>query len=822
MFNFIKSIFNSNEKELKSLQPIVDEVNSLEQSMKNLSNSDLRAKTDEFRERLNHGESLDDILPESFAVVREAAQRSTQEKFRHFDVQLIGGIVLHQGKISEMKTGEGKTLAATLPAYLNALGGKGVHIVTVNDYLAKRDSEWMGQIYKFLGLSVGVILNGMNPTERRKAYNADITYGTNNEFGFDYLRDNMTYHIEDLVQRDLNYAILDEVDSILIDEARTPLIISGPVQESTDEYRKFNRIIPRLEKDRDFEIDEKNKIVQVTEVGIARVEKILKIDNLYDNEHVKILHQLNQALKAHALMKKDRDYIVKDGEVKIVDEFTGRIMEGRRYSEGLHQAIEAKEGVVVNKENQTLASITYQNYFRMYNKLAGMTGTAATEEEEFIKIYGMEVVVIPTNKPMIRNNMPDRIYRSQSGKFNSVIDEIQERHKNGQPVLVGTVDIEKSELLSRYLKKKGITHNVLNAKNHEREAEIIKDAGQKYSVTISTNMAGRGTDIVLGEGVRELGGLHILGTERHESRRIDNQLRGRSGRQGDPGSSQFFVSLEDDLLRIFGSDNITLIMDKIGMDDEQVIEHKMINSSLERAQRKVEGRNFEIRKAILEYDDIMNKQREIIYSQRRQVLNSEDLKEVILGMWEKMINDLIESYLSDNLHHDDWDLGAIVKYISQFALSHRIVEAELKEKEKDDIKKIILESGLRSYEEQEKKLGEEIMLNLSKFLVLQIIDRRWMTHLDNMDELRQGIGLRAYGQKDPLIEYKFESFDMFNEMTASIREDIFKYLFRIEIKEKVSSPVSINLNYNKTDESKKNNIKKKGNRAQRRAKRKKH
>lgn len=784
MLNFIKKIFkDSNERELEKLQPIVDMINSLEPKMQKLSDGELRAKTTEFKERLAGGETLDDLLPEAFAVVREAAQRSTKEKFRHFDVQLMGGIVLHQGKIAEMKTGEGKTLAATLPVYLNALTGKGVHVVTVNDYLAKRDSEWMGQIYRFLGLSVGVILNGMSPEERKKAYNADITYGTNNEFGFDYLRDNMAYRPEDVVQRELNYAILDEVDSILIDEARTPLIISGPVQESTRDYTKFNRIIPRLVKERDYELDEKNKVVHLTEEGVARVEKMLGISNLYDDEHFKLAHQLNQALKAHTLMKKDRDYIVKDGEVKIVDEFTGRIMEGRRYSEGLHQAIEAKEGVAVNKESQTFASITYQNYFRMYDKLAGMTGTAATEEEEFIKIYGMEVVVIPTNKPMIREDLPDVVFANEDQKFNAVIEEIVERYQKGQPVLVGTVDIDKSEELSRRLKRRGIPHNVLNAKNHEREAEIIKDAGQKNSVTIATNMAGRGTDIVLGEGVKELGGLHVIGTERHESRRIDNQLRGRSGRQGDPGSSQFFVSLEDDLLRLFGSDNIKGLLDKIGIDEEEPIKHKMITRALERAQKKVEGRNFEIRKAVLEYDNIMNMQREIIYQQRRQILFAGDLKENILMMVNKTVDDVMNLFISEDIHPDDWDLEGLVNYLNQYNFNRMLGEEDLRGKSRDEIKEYLVKLGQETYEAKEKRLGQEMMLALIKFLALRIIDQKWINHLDNMDELRQGIGLRAYGQKDPLTEYIFESYDMFNEMTSSIREDIIKNLFRVEVEE---------------------------------------
>lgn len=783
MLNFLRKVFkDSNTRELEKIIPLVEEINALEPVMQKLSDQQLRAKTEEFKERLSRGETLDDILPEAFAVVREAAQRSTKEKFRHFDVQLMGGIILHQGRIAEMKTGEGKTLVATLPAYLNALTGKGVHIVTVNDYLARRDSEWMGQIYRFLGLSVGVILSGMTPEERRKAYQADITYGTNNEFGFDYLRDNMALRPEDVVQRELNYAILDEVDSILIDEARTPLIISGPVQEATRDYVKLNRVIPRLVSGRDYEVDEKNKTAHFTEEGIHRIENMLGIDNLYDEEHFQLVHQLNQSLRAHTLMKKDRDYIVQDGEIKIVDEFTGRIMEGRRYSEGLHQAIEAKEGVVVHKESQTFASITYQNYFRMYNKLAGMTGTAATEEEEFIKIYGMDVVVIPTNKPMIRKDLPDLIFATEEQKFKAVVEKVKELYQKGQPVLVGTVDIEKSEELSERLKKVGVPHNVLNAKNHEKEADIIKEAGLRGKVTIATNMAGRGTDIVLGPGVKELGGLFVLGTERHESRRIDNQLRGRSGRQGDPGVSQFFVSLEDDLLRLFGSENISGLMNRLGMQDGEPIEHPLINRSLERAQKRVEGHNFEIRKSLLQYDDIMNKQREIIYKQRQEVLFADDLKEIILGMYKRVVEDVIDLYLSKDLHSEDWDLEGLLKYFEQYNLSRKIRPADLEGLSREEIGNMLYQLGVETYDEKEEKLGKELMLDLCRFVILRTIDRKWMNHLDNMDELKQGIGLRAYGQRDPLTEYKFESYDMFNEMTSSIREDVLINLFRIQLR----------------------------------------
>ena len=789
MFEFLKNLFkDANEKELEKLEPIVEEINSLEPKMQALSDQELKAKTEEFKNRHQNGESLDELLPEAFAVVREASQRATEAGFRHYDVQLVGGIVLHQGKIAEMKTGEGKTLAATLPVYLNALSGKGVHVVTVNDYLAERDSEWMGQIYRFLGMSVGVILSGMTPAERREAYNCDITYGTNNEFGFDYLRDNMASKEEDLVQREHHYAILDEVDSILIDEARTPLIISGPVQEKSSDYRKFNRVIPALKREEDYEIDEKNKLVTLTEAGVEKAEKKLNIDNLYSEENFKLNHQLNQALKAHTLMKKDRDYIVKDGAVKIVDEFTGQVMEGRRYSEGLHQAIEAKEGVEVQKGSQTFAKITLQNFFRMYDKLAGMTGTAETEEEEFIKIYDMPVVVVPTNEPLIRDNMPDLVFTNKEAKYKNAIAEIKRLYKKGQPVLVGTADIENSEMLSRELKREKVPHEVLNAKNHEREAEIIKDAGQKNSVTIATNMAGRGTDIVLGEGVVELGGLHVLGTERHESRRIDNQLRGRAGRQGDPGSSQFYVSLEDDLLRLFGSDKINGILDKLGVDEDQPVEHKMISNSIERAQQKVESRNFDIRKAILEYDDVLNKQRTVIYEQRKTLLTTDQLEEKIAGMLEQLLEDVIEMFISEDLHPDEWDLEGMLEYLHGIGLAKDIVVSEIEDQARNEIKEKIILSSLGSYQSKREKIDSERFNKIIKFLALRVIDRKWMTHLDNMDELRQGIGLRAVGQKDPLTEYKFESFDMFNELTSSIREDIVETAFKVEVEEREKMP----------------------------------
>ncbi|MFN2364301.1 MAG: preprotein translocase subunit SecA, partial [Halarsenatibacteraceae bacterium] len=756
--------------------------NNLESEMQELSDQELKNKTEEFKKRYQDGESLDDLLVEAFAVVREASQRSTDEGFRHFDVQLLGGIALHQGKIAEMKTGEGKTLAATLPVYLNAITGNGVHVVTVNDYLAERDSEWMGQIYRFLGLSVGVILNGMSPEERKKAYKCDVTYGTNNEFGFDYLRDNMTYKEENLGQRGHHYAILDEVDSILIDEARTPLIISGPAQDTSKDYRRFNRIIPKLNEEEDFEIDEKSNLVNLTEDGVHKVENLLNIDNLYDDSNFQLNTRLKNALKAHTLMEKDVDYIVKNGEVKIVDEFTGRVMEGRRFGEGLHQAIEAKEGVQVKRETQTFASITEQNYFRMYDKLAGMTGTAKTEEDEFIKIYGMEVIVVPTNEPMIRDDMSDLVYQDQETKVQAAIDDIEARYEKGQPVLVGTVSVADSENLSHRLKKRSVPHEVLNAKNHEREADLIKDAGQKKSVTIATNMAGRGTDIVLGEGVKELGGLHVLGTERHESRRIDNQLRGRSGRQGDPGSSQFYVSLEDDLLRIFGSDNISGILDKIGFNDGEPIEHKMITSAIERAQRKVEDRNFDIRKAILEYDDVLNKQREVIYNQRREVLTTDQLLDQVNKMLEKVIDDLTNMYMSEDLHPSDWDLESFRKALHNFNINLDVKDEKLMNLEREDILDKIVLSARAALDEKQREIGSEDFNDLARHVALRIIDRKWMAHLDNMQELRQGIGLRAYGQKDPLTEYKFESYDLFQEMTGSIRQDLVRTLLKIELK----------------------------------------
>ncbi|MDN5313169.1 MAG: preprotein translocase subunit SecA [Thermoanaerobacteraceae bacterium] len=776
-----KILGNSNDREVKKLNIIVEDVNRWEPEIEKLSDKELRKKTDEFKERLSEGETLEDLLPEAFAVVREVSKRTLG--MRPFDVQVLGGIVLHQGRIAEMKTGEGKTLVATMPAYLNALTGKGVHVVTVNDYLARRDSEWMGKIYNFLGLEVGLIVHDMDYEARKKAYNADITYGTNNEFGFDYLRDNMVLYKEQMVQRPLNYAIVDEVDSILIDEARTPLIISGQAEESTDIYYRFARFVPRLKEGEDYNVDEKAHSVMPTEKGIKKAESFLGVENLYDEENMELLHHFQQALKAHALMKIDRDYVVKDGQVIIVDEFTGRLMFGRRYSDGLHQAIEAKEGVKVEHESKTLATITFQNYFRMYKKLSGMTGTAATEEEEFRKIYGLDVVVIPTNKPMIRVDYPDVIYKTEKGKFEAVVNEIVECHKRGQPVLVGTVSIEKSELLSSMLKRRGIPHQVLNAKYHEKEAEIVAKAGQRGAVTIATNMAGRGTDIVLGEGVAELGGLHIIGTERHEARRIDNQLRGRSGRQGDPGSSRFYVSLEDDLMRLFGSDNIKSIMDRLGLEEDQPIEHSLITKAIENAQKKVEARNFDIRKHVLEYDDVMNTQREVIYSQRRKVLEKEDLKESIKQMIVDVVDRLLEIYAGKEIHPEEWDIKGLSEYmVDIFQIRDVIDSASLENMSRDDVRDTLIEKAQAAYEKKEEELGSETMRELERFIMLKVVDQKWMDHIDAMDQLREGIGLRAYGQRDPVIEYKIEGYDMFQEMIKNIQEDTLRYLFRVQVK----------------------------------------
>ncbi len=778
MFGFLKDLLDDNAREIKKLSKTVDVINGLEPEMQALSDEALRAKTGEFKQRLEEGEELNSLLPEAFAVVREASRRVLGQ--RHFNVQLIGGMVLHQGKISEMKTGEGKTLVATLPAYLNALTGRGVYVVTVNDYLATRDSAWMGQIYKFLGLSVGLIVHGLNYDQRREAYAADITYGTNNEFGFDYLRDNMVTQRDGLVQRELHYAIVDEVDSILIDEARTPLIISGEADKPTETYYRVAKIIPRLKNETDYKVNEKDRIVNLTEEGVGRVEKMLGVENLYEDIHTELAHHVNQALKAHTLFKRDRDYVVKDGEVIIVDEFTGRLMFGRRYSEGLHQAIEAKEGVKIERESQTLATITFQNYFRMFEKLAGMTGTAETEQTEFRKIYKLDVAVIPTNKPMVRDDMPDVVYRTEKGKFQAVVEEIVARHKTGQPVLVGTISIEKSEILSVMLERRGINHQVLNAKFHEKEAEIVSLAGQRNAVTIATNMAGRGTDIVLGEGVKELGGLHIIGTERHESRRIDNQLRGRAGRQGDPGSTRFYISLEDDLMRLFGSENIMGLMDKLGMDDTVPIEAGIISRSIESAQRKVESRNFDMRKHVLDYDDVMNQQREVIYAQRRQVLTGENLKDNILEMFPAIIDNAISMVSGESQYPEEWDLESLLEYAEGLFLpNHDLTRDQLAKLDKDEIRELFLEETEKIYAQREELFGSEVMREIERAVMLQVVDSKWMDHLDAMDQLREGIGLRAYGQKDPLVEYKFEAFDMFNNMISSIQEDIIRYMLRV-------------------------------------------
>ncbi len=789
MFNLVKKVFgDSNEKELKRLQPIVEKISSYEPDISKLNDCELKNKTPEFRERLNKEETLDDILPEVFAIVREVAKRVT--KMRPFDVQLIGGIILHQGKIVEMATGEGKTLVATMPAYLNALSGNSVHIVTVNDYLAKRDRYWMGGIYESLGLKVGLIQHDMRIDERKKAYQADITYGTNNEFGFDYLRDNMAVRLEDVVQKGYHFAIVDEVDSILIDEARTPLIISGPSDESTKIYQQVNRITTRLQEEVDYKIYEKEKTVTLTEVGVSRIEGLLQIKNLYDEKNMNVQHHIIQALKAQRLFKTDVDYIVKNGEVIIVDEFTGRLMFGRRYSDGLHQAIEAKEGVVIARENQTLATITFQNYFRLYKKLSGMTGTAKTEEEEFIHIYNLPVVVIPPNKKLIRNNYADVIYRTEREKFKAVIKEIVEVHKMGRSILVGTVSIDKSETLSRLLKKENIGHNVLNAKNHEREAEIIAQAGQGKNVTISTNMAGRGTDIVLGEGIAKLGGLHVVGTDRHESRRIDNQLRGRSGRQGDPGSSRFFLSLEDDLMRLFGSDRISGIMEKLGMEEDIPIEHPLVTRSIESAQKKVEGRNFEIRKQLLDFDNEMEYQRKVIYEQRRMVLESKDVKEHILEMVKDTIENILKNYTNKEIYPEEWDWSGLKDHFMQiFSISLVIPKEEILKLSIPKLQDILIEKTFEIYKLREKEFTPSLMRQIETMIVLRVVDREWKDNLRRLDELKQGIGLRAYGQKDPLMEYHFEANNMFQDMVNSIKEEVVKFIYKVRLKKEESQRV---------------------------------
>lgn len=775
---FLDSLFDPSKKEVKRHQKVVDQVLALEDQYKAMSDEDLKNQTVRFKERLAAGETLDDLLVEAFATVREAADRTVN--MRHFPVQLLGGMVLHNGDIAEMKTGEGKTLVSTLPAYLNALEGKGVYIVTVNDYLATRDSQWMGKIHEFLGLKVGLVVHGLSFEEKIEAYNADITYGTNNEFGFDYLRDNMVGEKAQQVQRELNYAIIDEVDSVLVDEARTPLIISGSGDKSTQLYKVADLFAKSL-KNEDYEKDEKMKAVMLTETGIVKAEKYFNLENLADVENMEITHNVNQALHANVLMTRDVDYVVKEGEIIIVDEFTGRLMPGRRYSNGLHQAIEAKENVKVNRESKTLATITFQNYFRMFNKLSGMTGTAKTEEEEFSTIYNLNVVTIPTNKPMARTDMNDLVYKSEIGKFKAVAQEVKERHQTGQPILIGTISIEKSELLSKYLKKEGIRHNVLNAKYLEKEAEIVISAGQMGAVTISTNMAGRGTDIVLGEGVPALGGLHIIGTERHESRRIDNQLRGRSGRQGDPGSSQFFVSLEDDLMRVFGSERIQGMVEGLGMDEETPIENKMLTRGIESAQKKVEARNFDIRKSVLQYDNVMNRQREIIYEQRQQVIDGQDMHEQVWKMTEDMVASYVQMYTNTGDYFEDWDIEGLKAYFEKAFIPEGAMTFE-SGMSRDDIQGMILDLCKKNYKEKIDILGDAEMQNLERMVLLRCVDAAWMEHIDNMDQLKQGIGLRAYGQNDPVKEYTNEGFAMFEDMIQRIQEDTVRYIYNVQIK----------------------------------------
>lgn len=783
MFNkFFDRLFNgSNERDIKKMRQLVEEkINPQESALKKLSDSSLANKTNAFKARLAKGETLDDILPDAFAVIREASRRVLG--MRQFDVQLIGGIILHRGNIAEMGTGEGKTLVATAPVYLNALEGKGAHVITVNDYLAKRDSEWMGQVYKFLGLSVGLIVHDLDFEQRKIAYNSDITYGTNNEFGFDYLRDNMVSSLDQMVQRPLHYCLIDEVDSILIDEARTPLIISGPGQKSTDNYYVMSKLVPQLKLGEDYTIDEKQKTVAPTEAGVSKMEKMLKVDNLYDTDNLELNHLFVQALRAQAMMERDRDYVVKDGEVVIVDEFTGRLMYGRRYSDGLHQAIEAKEGLQVQRESQTLATITFQNYFRMYDKLAGMTGTAKTEEQEFIKIYGLEVFQVPTNRPVQRKDLPDVIFKTKRGKYRAVVREIERRHATGQPMLIGTTSIEQSEQLSHMLKEAGIVHNVLNAKYHELEAQIVAQAGQKGQVTIATNMAGRGTDIVLGEGVSELGGLAIIGTERHESRRIDNQLRGRAGRQGDPGSSQFFLSLEDDLLRIFGGDNIKKFMEKMGLEEDEEIRSSMVSSAIQKAQKRVEERNFDIRKYVLEYDDVMNQQRKVVYEQRRKILEGQDMKDQILNMVDMLINHGLETYANPKLYPEEWDFDALIKYCEKYFLAPGEVKLdEIENMSREEIGRKLMDIAHETYEAREKSIGSSMMRELEKAVMLKVVDSKWMEHLDDMDMLKEGIGLRSYGQRNPIVEYKVEAFNIFSEMQQSMIETIILYLYHIQI-----------------------------------------
>ncbi len=780
--NLLKKMFGTqNERTLDRIRPTADRVNALESSIRPLSDDRLAAKIAEFRQRVENGEPLDDLLPETFAVVREAGKRVLE--MRHFDVQLMGGVILHEGRIAEMRTGEGKTLAATLPIVLNALTGRGVHLVTVNDYLARRDADWMGRLYRALGMSVGVIVHGMDDTERQASYRCDITYGTNNEFGFDYLRDNMKFQVEDMVQRDLHYAIVDEVDSILIDEARTPLIISGPAEESTSFYARVNSVIPFLKKDADYTVDEKARQVLLTEdAGIPKLERLLSVDNLYDPGNIEVLHHVNQALKAHILFHRDVDYMVKDGEVVIVDEFTGRLMPGRRWSDGLHQAVEAKEGVKIENENQTLATITFQNYFRMFDKLAGMTGTADTEAAEFQQIYNLGVSIMPTNQPMVRKDLSDQIYRTEKEKFQAVLEEVKELHKQGRPVLVGTVSIEKSERLSGLLTRHGVPHNVLNAKHHEQEAQIIAEAGQPGKVTIATNMAGRGVDIKLGEGVVGKGGLHIVGTERHESRRVDNQLRGRAGRQGDPGSSRFYLSLEDDLLRIFGSDRISPIMEKLGMEEGEPIEHPMINRAVENAQKKVEGHNFDIRKHLLEYDDVMNRQRTVIYDMRREILGSADLREMVLDFAGEVSEDLAGRFSDEKTVPEEWDFGALSTAVyAQFGFRPEIPEGERVKLSPSELADRIRRGAEAFYAKKEADYGSDAIRYLERMFLLSTVDTLWKDHLLSMDHLKEGIGLRGYAQKDPLKEYQREGFDLFSDLISRIKEESLKRLFHVKV-----------------------------------------
>jgi preprotein translocase subunit SecA len=780
MLGLLKKVFDLNQRQLNRMQKQVDQIESLKDSIARLSDEELKQKTAEFRARVEKGESLDDILVEAFAVVREGAKRVLGMTPYH--VQLLGGIALHEGNISEMKTGEGKTLTSTLPVYLNAVSGKGVHVVTVNEYLASRDAREMGELFEFLGLTVGLNLNSMDSDEKREAYACDITYSTNNELGFDYLRDNMVVHAEERVQRGLNFAIIDEVDSILVDEARTPLIISGQAKQSAQAYIAANAFVGMLKEEEDYTYDVKTKSVLLTERGITRAEKAFGVDNLFDLRNVSLNHHINQGLRAHVTMTKDVDYVVQDDEIVIVDQFTGRLMQGRRYSEGLHQAIEAKEGVKIQNESMTLATITFQNYFRMYDKLSGMTGTAKTEEEEFRNIYNMNVLVIPTNRSIARIDNSDLIYKSMTGKFNAVAEEIARRHKTGQPVLVGTVAIETSELISNLLKRKGIRHEVLNAKNHEREADIIINAGQQGAVTIATNMAGRGTDIKLGEGVKELGGLAVIGTERHESRRIDNQLRGRSGRQGDPGETTFYLSMEDELMRRFGSDNLAVMMDRLGLDDSQPIESRMVSRAVESAQKRVEGNNYDARKQLLQYDDVLRQQREVIYAQRSEVIDSNDLQQIAKSMIEGTINRVVEAHTPKELLQEEWDVKGIVDFLDANLLDEDDVKAEqLKVIEPEEMVELISKAVFEKYESKQDALPAEQMREFEKVVLLRTVDSKWMDHIDQMDQLREGIHLRAYAQIDPLREYQMEGFAMFEAMIASIEEEVARIIMKAEI-----------------------------------------